>query len=386
MPGIGIGISPMLQRSLTVFPPPAPIGTLVENDFNSANWQIEGDPQVTFVSDGIEFAPVAVALTNYIWYKNFYSALDDKKLTVTFHSNQVNPRFGFGICGVGELYNASKGLSLVIDDAGDSLVFGLGGNPTGGGVIFNSFITSFGTVTIPDDSDVTFTFRRIASNVFITKQINGGSIIPYTVDTQFYEVSGNPIDSITTLMFTNINADIKITTFKFESLQDKNVARLGVGDSLTQGYYAESNANRFFTLASIDINSGGGNTTQDVINRYPELILQNAQKYFIQIGLNDDVAGIPSATWQANLINIDNTFRGMGRQVIWITYDGWGANGIAVNSFYLSQFTGRVINTTPTMETSPGVLNPLYDSGDGDHLNGLGNTVKGGLILASPLY
>lgn len=365
---------------------PVEIGTLVENDFNSGNWEVYGSPLATFEVDGITFGSKSVNLGNYIFYKS-YNNPDNIKYEATFNVLSDNPFLLFGSVGRGQIGgNSAIGWSIQLTNTGTILFIQQAGQ-AGNALAYNGATPSppsavVGSALTSDTLNISVEFIGSLINVDFTKNSTTTNL---QFNTQFYNYGANSIRSLDTIFFENIAANVKMTSWKISSTSNKNVLKLGVGDSITQGYNAGSLAGRFPIIADIDINAGGGNTTQDVINNMSGILARNPQKVFLLIALNDDASGIADAVWQANYVTIVTTLEAAGITVVKLLYAGWGAFGTTVNGYITATYPSSYIDTATLLETSPGVINATYNAGDG-HPNAAGHALIASTIMASPLY
>jgi len=365
------------------WPAVEPIGTFVSNPFDSGDWSTVGNPYVTFASDGITFNGAPGGLSDYI-YLNKYTDLTKVRFgfTATLNANSFL-EFGFLSRSVGA---SPRGYLYEIATGGNSTLYYVGGlagtSPVAGfygpkGAVTNQPTSPGDVIDCYIEQDNEF--------IIIGKRINGGAWFTQSFDTTFYTISTNNSCNIGTPAIMNVNCNIKFTNIYVSSTENKNVDRLCIGDSITQGAYAGSYAGIFGSLISASINAGGAEFTQDTLNKMPELLMINPQKAFLLIGLNDIANGVAAATWQANIVSIVNQLEAAGITVIKLLYAGFGSYSIDVNAFITATYPTSYIDTCTPLETSAGVLNAAYNSGDG-HPNAAGHTVIANTIINDPLY
>src|SRR5260370_8477916 len=70
-------------------------------------------------------------------------------------------------------------------------------------------------------------------------------------------------------------------------------------------------------MGSVSVMAGGGDTTAEAINTLPYwLNFCKPKNWIINIGRNDLVVGVPTATWQANYTSIVSQCRAAGGKII----------------------------------------------------------------------
>lgn len=362
--------------------PPEQIGVITANDFDALNWSVVGSPNASFSSSGITFATKAVSLDEYI-YHNSFNNTDNVTLYARIEILANNPFFHFGFVGRGQVGGgADVGWCIQFNGATSAIIFQHLGK-AGGALSYTSTSSAVvGAINMGDVLEITIDVIGSLISVNFTKN---GATTNIQYNALFYNFGGFSINSLVTPIIMNIQCSMKVTAWTISSTSYKNYRRLSVGDSITKGYNAGSLSNRFAIVNGMEINAGGGNTTQDLINNINEVLLMNPNKVFLLIGLNDKAFGILDPTWQANYQTIVNTLSAAGITVISLLYAGWGANGVAVNAFISANYPTTTIDTATPLETAPGVINPIYDAGDG-HPNAAGNTLIANIIANSPLY
>ena len=97
--------------------------------------------------------------------------------------------------------------------------------------------------------------------------------------------------------------------YKVETKAFKNSSLMCIGDSKTSGYnganFAESYPNQLNGLLNyITNNSGGNDTTSEVLIKIPEIIELSPKKVLLNIGSNDKRYGITYAVWESNYDSI----------------------------------------------------------------------------------
>lgn len=153
--------------------------------------------------------------------------------------------------------------------------------------------------------------------------------------------------------------------------------KMFAGDSITMGSIATEQDKRYAALISgeVLVSGGGSDTTQSVKNRIYEITSTNPKTFYSNIGGNDILYSVPTATWQQNLRDIRNSLTSAGIEFVWLfTTPRPGANQI--NDFIKTEpmFVTDLkidINTPLRSGSNSELINPIYDAGDNLHLNDL---------------
>lgn len=160
-----------------------------------------------------------------------------------------------------------------------------------------------------------------------------------------------------------------------------------VGDSKVLGQ-GGGNLTRWAANVGVPLNNiisgGGGDATAHIITRLNEIIALNPKRVLIDIGGNDILYAVPSATWQANLVTIYNTLTAAGIEVIFVYPSPRTSTDISAIPAYLD--TANVLNLAKKIRTpwysmlgTGYAIKPEYNA-DGTHDNDAGNQYKAYLV------
>jgi len=375
-------ISPYFRRGGGGWPAEQAIGEYQIDPYNTSNWTKYGaiNSQVTFGASSITVGAGTSSVNDYM-VLNQYTGMENIK--VSFTATMTNTSyFIYGL--ISRSVGASpRGYCHEITKTGHQACYFLGGTP--GGAL--AFTTKGATPTEAYSAGDVLRVYIEKNNEFviISQQVNNDPVFTQSFDTTFFDISTNNQANICSPFFMNVDCDMVISDFKVSTTKNKNIPVLFVGDSITQGAYAESYDGIFGKILTADINAGGAEFSQDTINKLDEILLINPQRVFLLTALNDEANSVPDATWQANISTITTTLEAAGITVIHLLYAGFGAFGTTVNSYITTTYPSAYIDTATPLETSPGVINPIYDSGD-DHPNAAGHALIASTISGSPLY
>jgi len=147
---------------------------------------------------------------------------------------------------------------------------------------------------------------------------------------------------------------------------------LFIGDSLIKGYYAGTYIERLSKLFVDGISqSGGGDKTREVLVRLPEVLNHIKPKQVVlMIGTNDIGQGIDETSFKINHHSIVDQLEAAGINVIVISPPAInGYDAASANTWMAAEYVGKFISGYTLTKGSGTDLNPIYDSGDGVHLN-----------------
>jgi hypothetical protein len=169
------------------------------------------------------------------------------------------------------------------------------------------------------------------------------------------------------------------------------------GDSIPKGFNAGSAAARWPTLAGLQIQSGPGDSTTEVLATMNETInVIQPKKVYLPIGTNDPFG----PTYQNQLTSIVNQFDTAGIELVLVTPAArTGKYILQFVDYLLATYPGRVINIfETTRDPATTNLNPAYDgtastgpgtptsTADGTHPNAAGHQAIANEVMASPLF
>lgn len=355
---IGIGISPMFRRgSSGSTPAPEPLGVLIENDFNIANWS--GDTGAcTFAVDGItaNFAPGGGGFTKAIYYTGYYSAVENFKLDVTATIINSSTNYGFSP-GVYRTYNTLRLLS------------GSGAVNDGRLDLWtdSTFVQELTSPLMPmsDNDVVQMIIEKVDGALTLTQRNLTTSSIDYTLTYNFNY--SYPFTVLSQRLFQIIfsaygNCNVKVTNYTLSSTDLKNIDYCFVTDSKAR-YFAGSYNASFYNLLkaanptkSFSISGGPNMDLTDVVLNLPELLSKNAANYVFYVGCNqyrNNASLIPS-----QFAAIKAAIDGIGKNCIFVnsTIEGTIGGGIGavgtnfVNSAAAVEFT-TIVDTSSILIT-----------------------------------
>lgn len=248
----------------------------------------------------------------------------------------------------------------------------------------------FTSVSVNDSIDVIANYNAGVFNVFIKNYTTGES--GTFTQTQNFNLSGGTgvLHNTAVVSAYSCAADtVEIDRFGHSSNAPKGAKIVVVGNSITEGCCALGAQNRYGSILKMVIQAGAGDVSQSMVSRLHELWFSLQPKnVFVMAPGNDIGFSVPSGTWQANLHKIHDTLAAHGDSVVWLLATPRnGVNVTPLNTYIIAQFPNRWIDTyTPLWSGSGTSLNPIYDAGDGTHLNKLGDSVEAITIAPNPLY
>lgn len=169
---------------------------------------------------------------------------------------------------------------------------------------------------------------------------------------------------------------ISVYEYKLSSLG--NYVEEVHGDSITFGQAATDHDSRYASLikGNILVAGGGADTTQNLVNRLPEIRARNPRRVYIMIGGNDKLFGFSDSIYQNNLKYSRNYLSALGIEVVHLLpTPRTHAIGI-INFLKTEPIFARDLkidtNTALCNGSNPEELKSEYDSGDGLHPNNEG--------------
>lgn len=173
--------------------------------------------------------------------------------------------------------------------------------------------------------------------------------------------------------------NIKVLEWNITTPAQKNCDVVWLGDSNMYGMFAVTNAARFAeNIAttknrSFEILAGIGDRTTDILTRLKEVQALKPAFVILSAGRNDIAAGTAIGTIQANIDTIISTIESYGIQVKLAGVIASSVDVSAVQTYYTGKPNTQV-NLYTITKSGTTTLNATYDSGDGIHMNGAGNT------------
>lgn len=299
---------------------------------------------------------------NILSYTNWVTDLEKSVCELTFTPIEDGAGIGVGFAASNSQNMLGK-ISLTGSTKG-RLYFdgGFGNNRANSG-------DSLFTVINGDEHKLTVT--RTPDSIFVTilNTVTGATqTLSYKVD---YTLDGN-FDSYKAgkIALFWLGGSQKVTRLRYYTDIYSSPKMVFTGDSNMQGAYADSNNARYaIRLANavkdrIEIVAGAGNTSQDVVNLLPEILLINPEAVFVNIGTN----GIT----QANIDTIRNVLVRNNIKIylgtIFPTTSGVNAN----NSIIRGESGVTLIDFDSTLLNGGSVLYAGY-AANSIHLNAAGN-------------
>lgn len=182
--------------------------------------------------------------------------------------------------------------------------------------------------------------------------------------------------------------------FKPTINDEKDHLAVFIGNSITHGYHASTLVNGWARniVTDYQISAGSGDLTGDVLGqsatvtgKMKNLLDYNAKYYFLIIGGND-IGGVTTAQWQANLTAIANTLKNEGYKIIFITPPARSTDLSIITTFTKTRFPNDMTISdgwTATKNGAATTLNPAYDAGDAIHPNDAGMAAFAAAIIAA---
>lgn len=253
------------------------------------------------------------------------------------------------------------------------------------GVANSNVATSTSALTIATNDVIEVTVERDVNKFTITARnvtTNSTSVSA----TYTYTMVSPHLNNTGRFAFMQFGGTNELQSLEITSNELKNANLMTIGDSKTQGYYAESFFDRYSTILSqtfgpVVINAGGYDRTSDVRKRYAEIKALAPKQVLLAIGSNDIRSGVSQATYEAYYEEIVDTLESYGIKVFHLLpFKETTLDQTALKTFIESNYpANRIIDTyTPTL--APGLLDA-----DGVHPNAAGNRVIANAIINSYL-
>lgn len=353
----------------------AELGIITNNPFSSSDWTIVGSNIYTF-SVSIAINTSAGLTSNYIKLTNKYTNLVNEKQTITFTVNAVGGNVYFGWLGTSRSpvnyvfrFNTTSGVvSMYSTNAFN----------------FTEFFTD-NPIPISNGDEMSLVIELNKDGFTVTKSnvTQALNAYPLVYNSNMYGNSTAIFQRVCLPIIGGISCDINITAYKREST-DTTQRRVLVGDSIAQGYHAEDYGSTFGALCDMTINSAGSSTATDALTKLQQIIDLQPTKVFVELGIND-VAEYGNPTWQSQYDTFITALLNAGLNVVCVSAIPGFSESPIVNAYLSSAYSSRYLDITTALQSTPNVLNPIYDAGD-NHPNKAGNLVIANTIKASSLY
>lgn len=248
-------------------------------------------------------------------------------------------------------------------------------------------------VTNPSVGDtIDYTFKRVGINYIMTIYNRNKNL------NLSYEFVTTPLGSpfvahqVAVPVINWMGGGFSVLNWSYYLVKPRDPQFIILGNSITYGQSATTQAQRYADLVVNKnyniVSGGGGDVTQDVVNRLPEIKLLHPKYALIMIGGNDVFFNYTSSTWQTNLKNIRDSLVSYGIIPIHL----YPTARTIVDERPLRNFldtcskfsTDKKIDLfTATLKSGTNyALATEYDSGDGVHPSNAGHTLMAAVINA----
>jgi hypothetical protein len=283
----------------------------------------------------------------------------------------------FGYMAFTGVSSSGGGNSFILDEDGTILVNG-GAGPT------KSLNDLMEATFERNDTTLTYTIRNVTT-----------SSATQTVNYTFPQNHSVILPNVGTwgFMYNATSAgNIRLEYLKIESDETMNPNVLCVGDSKTAIGFADNYAGRWPaqlnpTFPTVTYSAGSAEYVTDALLKISEITQSNPEKVILGfIGENDIRDGVPFATVTTNMRRLYNSYADGNTDVYWICLpEDSTAGGVGLSNlkeWVKTTFPNNYIETWDSLSTN-NVLDGIYDSGDGVHLNQAGMDKIVQTILAS---
>jgi len=377
MPVIGIGISPMFQRSGSSAPQPTEIGSLVDSaDFyNSGNWTVVGSPSVTFNASSIDFTAAGLYpnFDNGIVYNPFISCRSIIKWQVDAVVNSST--HGIAVSFKDYATNSSSGSF--------NALFGFNGTFGNGSISMRKGLTQYASATYPvapTNGDVLRLTVEIAESLVRCSMQNittGGGVTTATANFVYTYNFTQPYQQNT----YKIALNTLLGNFRLSNLSCSTTAYtqcyLVVGNSKTATAFPNSFANAFVgrlktanPTKNIYYDASINETIDQYLARIEDLKVYQPTKVFLVDSSNEQ---------RFSTTNVATKMTSFKTQLEAIGAEVWYVNTMPENSLDVRTingvvepvFTPNVLDAYTLMVNPASVPNPqaAYISADGVHPN-----------------
>lgn len=241
-----------------------------------------------------------------------------------------------------------------------------------------------------------FTLRLKRIGYQILAQVYKSGQAPITVVYNMI-LNDSPIGRDNQLKVYSFGGTQLISNLKFTSTARKFTEIATIGDSNMYGYNsglgqqynftAQSTIGTYTAGNSVLYAASGGKLTDFEAN-IAEFIKLRPHYALIHLGTNDAIASLSSASYQTSMNNVLNALTSNGIQPIICTVIP--TSNSTYNSFitqyntYINGLSSKyIVIDTYTALVSGGVLNTLYDSGDGLHMNAAGHYTFAATVMGA---
>jgi len=372
---------------------PVEIGTIIDSSilaedvFNSSKWTYEGAGSVdSFDSSGIEFSGGTDSLNSILKYTAMPINLESCVITWRFILSGTDASNGVVGCGLVSSLGLNRHFVLINCRTGAS---------KGNLLLFyaNGYDQETNPTLIPftdgDEVEIRMTKTLLSYTFDCRNYTQLSSYISLSKNLSItYSVGANEIPNISYPSVYNYDGTNKLTYFNVSSTEYKYADLLFIGDSKTQGFYANSGANRFSNQYALNksiqiVNlAGQSQTLTDYVLLNNLITVLRPNKLIMLAAFRNNISGGTwNATAKSNYQSIVTNAESFGCEV-------WHALSIPEG---LDQSPGDVwveANYSPSrIIDSPPTFNVGTDTSDGTHPNSTTGQekIKDNLI-ASSLY
>jgi hypothetical protein len=370
-----------------------PYGTLVNDNWtNTGNWNLVGSG-LTASSNHLTVtsASGSVVFTNYL-QNTSYGTTNLENISISGGAKVgsiTSTSFGFGI-GFQSITGFYNNVVRFACDA------------TNGGRImfyFNGAIILSGTtqlsISASDSLQYSVSIKRsriVATLKNVTTGVSISEIQPYSSS---YSGNGYLLPPANKVAIYALGGTQTLGTINVSSDEIKNADIAFSADSRGRGYYANSYDNGFITRFSemyygqfINL-SGAGNQALLSFAVPSEVIALAPRKVIIQLGVNDAIGGLPLLTFETDYAALISAYTSAGYVLGTTLFPSTiipanSGDVTAYNTWIRSTYGASVIDLAPSFAAISGFgIDPKW-SGDGVHLNSLGQQRQADIIGAFP--
>lgn len=320
-----------------------------------------------YTSNGLEISGTGTGLPdNFIEYSNWYSDIEKSKTEIKF--TPISDGNGIGIGYVGSNTRYYYGRVVLTGSEKGQLRF----DAVQSGIVTNRVNSGTSYFNVVNGQEHTLTLERKPDTIYLTISNSSGSqILKYP---QSY-ANSSTFDSYKAgrIGLFWLGGAQTVKNFSYSTPIRKNPKLLLTGDSNMQGAFAGSYSGRYGTLLQnffsdrIEIVSGAGNASGDIVALLPEILLINPSAVLVNIGTN----GINSG----DLNTICSTLQNNGIRVYLMTIFPTGCCPNTTGNTIIRAKSGvTLIDIDATLLNGTSALYTAYNSGDGVHLSSAGNT------------
>lgn len=227
---------------------------------------------------------------------------------------------------------------------------------------------------------IEFIFEREYTDYIVTaKNLSKGAQISFRIMSGENSSNYIPFNTSNPCVYM-ASGDFTVYSYEYGSTA-LSVENSYQGDSITQGEGSLVEPLRWASKAGNKLNNiisgGGADYTKSVMNRLPEIIMNDPKRVFLMIGGNDILFGIPTQEWKDTLDYIAYNLGLKGIQVVMCYPSARAGAGQLINYINTSTFLKDLphidCNTPTAVVGTTDQLRPEYDSGDALHPNPSGH-------------